>query len=103
MDCFSTVVGIQYLNILPSAASTSTGVFVPFAGVKNVPIFLPFTIPVIAFSNFPLQTTTETPFSSAQLPAFTYKKTSMAHVNVKILNTCCLPNKAWTNSADQDL
>lgn len=50
---------------------TSTDVVPVELSVKNVPIFRPASINLIAFSCIPLQMTTETPLSSAQVAACT--------------------------------
>lgn len=59
---------------VPFSANVSTGAALAVgAFVKKVPIFLPDTMDVIAFSCMPLQITTETPLFNAHVAACTYK------------------------------
>lgn len=59
-------------SYVPFSASVSTGVALAVGAlVKNVPIFLPSTIDLIAFSCMPLQITTETPLFKAHVAACT--------------------------------
>lgn len=62
------------LKNLPFSASVSTGVGPPAAvSVKNVPTFRPPIIVLMAFSCVPLQMTTLTPRSNAQVAALTFE------------------------------
>ena len=58
--------------VSPSRACTSTGVPCEGVMVKKVPTFFPFTMLMMAFSSQPLQITTDVPFFSAHVAAFTY-------------------------------
>lgn len=59
---------------LPLSASASTGAGPPAAdSVKNVPTLRPAMIVLMALSWVPLQMTTLTPRSSAQVAAFTFE------------------------------
>ena len=70
---------VQVNGVLPSRACTSTGVPSEGLVVKKVPTFFPFTMLMMAFSSQPLQITTDTPFFSAHVAAFTCHTNHLAY------------------------
>ena len=71
----------QVKGVLPSRACTSTGVPSEGLMVKKVPTFFPFTMLMMAFSSQPLQITTDTPFFSAHVAAFTCHTNHLAYIS----------------------
>lgn len=86
------------------AAWTSGGLAVCWTLVKNVPIFLPSIIALMVCCAEPLQMTTLTPCSSAQVAAFTWKcngKLPSDRYDCQILNLSWVSHElsAWTDNS----